>query len=52
MKETGKNMAPASFFKERRTGRVRKGVNGLAEDRGDCNLKVAWTEGEMTKAGS
>lgn len=26
-----------------------RGVSGVAEDRDDCNLKVAWAEGEMTE---
>lgn len=37
-----------SIFKEKGTGGDRKGGVDLGEqDRDDCNLKVAWTEGEM-----
>lgn len=56
LKETGKTMASAS---DRPTDRLQRkedwrrqegrGVSGVAEDRDDCNLKVAWAEGEMTE---
>lgn len=53
VKETGKNMAPVSFFQRDRTGGDRKGgVYWISRRPEGCNLRVARMEGEMTEAGS
>lgn len=52
LKETGKTMASATDHLQRKEDWRRqegRGVSGVAEDRDDCNLKVAWAEGEVTQ---